>query len=279
MCSGFGISRILWERAASGRPRATMAGSVSTAASTAVAAPQQGDGPDPQGAPGRPSADLRPDLGGDPGRAAGPAPGPKTFYGGRGPVRDLVGRGRPRRGRRSRCPTPGTPSRPSNAILADAGQGLLPPEGLSDRAGRPAGDRPAPSGPVPGVEGPGPARLPRFAAAGIPEDAEEGDLRRRVRAAGRGRDHAHPRRADEADGRGSGCRRGQREENGPGAARPDGRRDRPRRGQGFRQSRPRFDETRSWRSSPRRSRCRRRRACWSSFLRAFRSTTSAATTS
>ena len=155
-----------------------------------------------------------------------------------------------------------------------SGEGLLPAQGLSDR--RPPRDRAAPARPLPRPQGPGTPRPSRLAAPGDPGGGEEGDLRRRVRAAGRQRDPEDPRRppapaAEPLDLRARHAPARARH------ARPDGRRDRPRR---RRRSSPRARRSTrrpSSRSSPRRSRCPGRRACSSSSRRASRSTTSAAT--
>ena len=192
------------------------------------------------------------------------------------PVRRLVGRRRARRRRRSgpghAGPAAGPRSHPGRLR-----EGLLPPEGLSDLARRPAGDRAAAARPLPGAQGPRPPRAARLAAACDPRGRQEGDLRRRVRAARRQRDLEDPRRAPAPAPLASTIDEPPMRRLVAGDARPDGGRDRPPVVQGLRAAQDASTRPASSRSWPRRSRCRARRACSSSCLRASRSRTSAAT--
>ena len=120
--------------------------------------------------------------------------------------------------------------RPAEGARRDppgVGEGLLPPQGFPVLVGLAARDHPAAPRPLPRAEGPRPARADPFAAAEHPRGPEEGDLRHRVRAARRSRDHAHHRRERPPPPRPGVDRRPGDEASRARDARADGGRDRP----------------------------------------------------
>ena len=140
------------------------------------------------------------------------------------PVRRLVRRRGTDRGRRARSGNAG-PGQGARGHPERRRQGLLPPQGLSDRGRGAPGDRPPDARPVPGAQGPRAPRALRVAAPGDPRGGEEGDLRRRVRAARRRRDREAPRGPSPAPALGR-HRRALDAPARPRDAGPDGRRDR-----------------------------------------------------
>ena len=236
---------------------------------------EPGDGAHPQGVARRPPADLRHELGGDARRTAGAAPGEdcstarraRTASGPWSTVSSSTAR---------RCPTRTTPSRPSTRSSRRPGTGFflmkdLPASGSPEIVRRLRD-------PYRALKDRGRHVLivsPRLVDPGRPE---EGDLRRRVRAARRQRD---PRSSSMATcGAGSPSRSASPPMRRLSLAMrgPDGRRDRARRLESLlaRQVLRRGRLPRGPR--PRRSRCRARKASSSSSRRASRSTTSAVST-
>ena len=110
---------------------------MSTAVTAPVAAPEPGDGAHPQGAARRPSADLRHDAGRRRGSSGWPSTWPRRSTARPCPLRRLVGRRRPRRRRRRRCPTRGTRCKALEAILAAPGKGFYLLKDFPTHDGRP----------------------------------------------------------------------------------------------------------------------------------------------
>ena len=216
-------------------------------------------------------------LGRDARRAAGAAPGEDVLRRAVA-LRRLVGR---RRSRRRRLPGRGHagPGAGPRGDPRRAGQGLLHPQGLSDVGRGPARDRPPHARPLPGAEGPRPARPVRLAA---PRDSRSSSRRRSTSSStscpttARSPGSWTPTCAAASAWR---SRKAAMRRLALADAGPDGRRDRPRRLQGLR----RPQELRRGRVSRGPGRegadVEARRACWSSSRPASRSRTSAATRS
>src|SRR6266540_1158026 len=181
-CSGLGIGVILREVATIARDEHSRANGGGAS---------QGDRPDSQGPAWGAPDPLHPDVGGVACRAAGAAPG-QDLLRAAGSVRHLVPRGRSGGGRRAGARNAG-PAACSRGHPPGLGEGLLSAQRLSDFARRAAGDRAAAARPLPRTQGSRATRPARLAAAGDPRGGEEGDLRRRVRAAGRIGNHSHHR--------------------------------------------------------------------------------------